>query len=186
MTLQREGHHELTCDLIIDFYDSQPESTAATPLLHGARYALLATCAVSRTPPRDFLVTNDARLEARIRQCLTIEVYGGETTVLRGQVIAEHAPIHLAFDAMFESESEWAPPARLLVAKDAPKAEKTWLFGRRSDPNAESVTVVFKPNPHSARQTAEMTRIWGSTIRVEGVPIRRGQPPDSFWQVTIP
>ena len=97
--------------------------------------------------------------------------------IYRGQL---HLPPALlprggAFDVTIEADGQRFDAGRIL---HSPNENCAWRFETGcAPPGIAYVDLVLTPNHAAARRTAELTEIWDTTIRLDGIPVSQALLP---------
>ncbi len=137
--------------------------------LHAISRDITARTTVVEKEPSDYLkMTSDPALEGQITSAISVRKVSQRQWGLEADIVARESPVDLAVTVVAVAGDRRTEPVTLCIRRNVDDNYPTGL-GRLLD--VTHVDIVLTPDPKLARESVDLTEIWGKPIRFEHVPV---------------
>lgn len=138
------------------------------PLHTISRDITARTTVVEKEPPDYLKMTSDPALEGQISSAISVRKVSQRQWGLEADIVARKPPVNLAVTMVAVAGDRRTSPVTLCIPRNVDDNYPTGL-GRLLD--VTHVDIVLTPDPKLARESVDLTEIWGKPIRFEHVPV---------------
>ncbi len=140
----------------------------AKPLHTISREITARTTVVEQEPPDYLRMTSDPALEGQIGSAISARKVSQRPWGLEVDIVTRKSPVDLAVAVVAVAGDRRTSPVTLCIPRNVDDNYPTSL-GKFAD--VTHVDIVLTPDPKLARESVDLTEIWGKPIRFEHVPV---------------